>query len=217
MRRGVRRINQLYLGIEGEEGIKDITRFFCLSGAINRSRGQQSRSRFGRRKHKFNFENTEWRCWLGIPDVHWASGDGRLQCSKKAWPGDEAFESSLCQRQTGQRGKRHSMSERLPGLRCELLDASFGGLQFCGQPVWLFFFTFFLFLTVLGMPRKWLTDEWIIALYMQIHEIYLEVIWNIANEVNFTLSTVFIFTWNILLCDHREVTVPLGVSDPSLV
>lgn len=64
MRHGRRRINPLYLGSKGEEGIKDIATILSLTGAINRSRGQQSRSRFGRRKHKFNFEHTEWRCWL---------------------------------------------------------------------------------------------------------------------------------------------------------
>lgn len=47
MRCGRERINLLYLGSKGEESTKDITIILSLSGTVNRSRGQQSRSRLG--------------------------------------------------------------------------------------------------------------------------------------------------------------------------
>lgn len=56
---GRRRINPLYLGSKGEEGTKDIATILNLSGAVNTSRGHQSRSRFGRGKQDFHFEHAE--------------------------------------------------------------------------------------------------------------------------------------------------------------
>ena len=52
------RIDPSELGREEGESTKDIITILSLSGAINRSRGLKGRSRFGSRKHKFNFEHS---------------------------------------------------------------------------------------------------------------------------------------------------------------
>lgn len=102
-----------------------------------------------------------------LGEAGWAFGERRLQCSQKARLGDEDLESSLSRKQGG-RVQSQSLLERLRGLRCGLLDASFGCLQI--------FLTFFLSLAIFRMPQKWLEDEWFIALYMQIHKIHSKVI-----------------------------------------
>lgn len=87
----------------------------------------------------------------GADPLHWAFGDVRLQCRRKARLGDEEFEPSLSQRQRTRRGKRQSVSERCQGFVGGLLHASFG--------CWQVFFTFFLLLTICGIPHKWLADK----------------------------------------------------------
>lgn len=124
MRHGRRRINPLYLGSKGEEGIKDIATILSLTGAINRSRGQQSRSRFGRRKHKFNFEHTEWRCWL---DNHERS-TGLLETGDYSAAERPSLEmkilSHLCLKDKEDKEARGRAYQRLQGFRRGLLDAS---------------------------------------------------------------------------------------------
>lgn len=166
MRHGRRRINPLYLGSKGEEGIKDIATILSLTGAVNRSRGQQSRSRFGRRKHKFNFEHTEWRCWLGVHE----RSTGLLETGDYSAAERPSLEmkilSHLCLKDKANKEARGRAYQRLQGFRRGLLDAKF----------WLLTSLFhLLFLTIFGMPLKWFADEWIIALYMQIHKIYSKV------------------------------------------
>lgn len=65
----------------------------------------------------------------------------RLQCSRRARLGDQDVVSVSKTKRT--KWQEQSLSERLEGLMCGLLD-----LQV--------FYTFFLFLTVFGMPHKWL-------------------------------------------------------------